>query len=96
MDFDSDGRRDVVDSVADLIASTANNLKRDGWKAGETWGYEVMVPEGFNYMLADRAKQMTLGQWERLGLRRANGQPFLRRATRRGCWRRPEHRGRAS
>lgn len=78
VDFDSDGRRDVVDSVADLIASTANNLKRDGWKAGETWGYEVMVPEGFNYMLADRAKQMTLGQWERLGLRRANGQPFLR------------------
>lgn len=78
VDFDSDGRRDVVDSVADLIASTANNLKRDGWKSGETWGYEVVVPQGFNYMLADRAKQMSLGQWERLGLRRANGQPFPR------------------
>lgn len=78
VDFDNDGRRDVVDSVPDLIASTANNLKRDGWKAGETWGYEVVVPEGFNYLLADRSKQMSLAQWERLGLRRANGQPFPR------------------
>ena len=31
VDFDGDGRRDVVDSVPDLIASTANNLKLDGW-----------------------------------------------------------------
>ena len=31
VDFDGDGRRDVVDSVADVIASTANNLKTDGW-----------------------------------------------------------------
>ncbi len=31
VDFDHDGRRDVVDSVPDIIASTANNLKRDGW-----------------------------------------------------------------
>src|SRR5262249_25956381 len=58
--------------------STANNLKRDGWKSGETWGYEVVVPEGFNYMLADRAKQMSLAQWERLGVRRPNGQAFPR------------------
>ena len=31
VDFDGDGRRDVVDSVPDVIASTANNLKTDGW-----------------------------------------------------------------
>src|SRR5262245_14924349 len=41
IDFDGDGRRDVVDSVPDLIASTANNLKKDGWITGQTWGYEV-------------------------------------------------------
>ena len=46
VDFDGDGRRDVVDSVPDLIASTANNLKKDGWVAGQTWGYEVVVPAG--------------------------------------------------
>lgn len=78
VDFDNDGRRDVVDSIPDLIASTANNLKRDGWRPGETWGYEVVVPEGFNYLLADRSKQMSLAQWERLGLRRPNGQAFPR------------------
>ncbi|MFG3756359.1 lytic murein transglycosylase, partial [Klebsiella pneumoniae] len=43
-----------------------------------TWGYEVEVPRGFNYMLADRAKQMTVAQWEQLGIRRAGGKPFPR------------------
>jgi lytic murein transglycosylase len=78
VDFDGDGRRDVVDSVVDLIASTANNLKKDGWAAGQTWGYEVVVPKGFNYLLADRSKQLTMREWEQLGLRRANGLPFAR------------------
>jgi lytic murein transglycosylase len=80
VDADGDGRRDVVDNAADLIASTANNLKKDGWQAGQTWGYEVVVPQGFNYMLADRAKLMTLAQWEQLGIRLASGQPFARPA----------------
>jgi membrane-bound lytic murein transglycosylase B len=76
VDGDGDGRRDVVDDPADLIASTANNLKKDGWQTGQSWGYEVVVPPNFNYMLADRAKAMTTAQWEHLGLKRANGQPF--------------------
>lgn len=76
VDADGDGRRDVVDNPADLIFSTANNLKKDGWQSGQSWGYEVVVPKAFNYMLADRAKAMTLAQWEHLGLRRAGGQPF--------------------
>src|SRR3954451_735330 len=76
VDADGDGRRDVVDDAADLIASTANNLKKDGWQAGQTWGFEVVVPAGFNYMLADRAKAMPIAQWEKLGLKRAGGQPF--------------------
>ncbi|HXH44622.1 MAG TPA: lytic murein transglycosylase [Bradyrhizobium sp.] len=76
VDGDGDGRRDVVDNPTDLIASTANNLKKDGWQPGKTWGYEVVVPQGFNYMLADRAKAMPIAQWEKLGLKRATGQPF--------------------
>ena len=76
VDADGDGRRDVVDDVADLIASTANNLKKDGWQTGQTWGYEVSVPRGFNYMLADRAKPMTFAQWQHLGVVRATNQPF--------------------
>jgi peptidoglycan lytic transglycosylase B len=76
VDFDGDGHRDVVDSVPDVIASTANNLKTDGWVPGETWGYEVVLPQNFDFMLADRSKQMPLHQWESLGVRRANNGAF--------------------
>ncbi len=78
VDFDGDGRRDVVDSMPDLIASTANNLKKDGWVAGQTWGYEVVVPQGFNYLLADRSRVLTMREWERAGIRRAGGKAFPR------------------
>jgi lytic murein transglycosylase len=78
VDFDGDGRRNVVDSVADILASTANKFKKDGWRAGETWGYEVEVPRNFNFALADRSKTMTIGHWEKLGIRRAGGKPFPR------------------
>lgn len=76
VDADGDGRRDVVDDAADLLASTANNLKKGGWRAGRTWGYEVVVPHGFNYMLADRARTLPIAEWERLGITRAIGRPF--------------------
>jgi membrane-bound lytic murein transglycosylase B len=76
VDFDGDGHRDVVDSIPDVIASTANNLKTDGWVSGQRWGYEVVLPQKFDYLLADRAKQLTLRQWEALGIRTAGGGPF--------------------
>src|SRR6185369_7811319 len=76
VDADGDGRRDVVDNPYDLIASTANNLKKDGWQTGASWGYEIVIPKGFNFMLADRAKAMTLAQWEQQGVKRANGKPY--------------------
>ena len=78
VDADGDGRRDVVDDPADIISSTANNLKKDGWQTGQPWGYEVSVPKGFNYMLADRSKSMTFAQWQQQGVVRANNQPFPR------------------
>jgi membrane-bound lytic murein transglycosylase B len=76
VDFDGDGRRDVVDSIPDMIASTANNLRTDGWVPGETWGYEVTLPRHFNYLLADSPREMTVRQWEGVGIHRANGEPF--------------------
>jgi len=78
VDFDGDGRRDVVDSVPDVLASTANNLRLDGWIPGQSWGYEVVVPAGFNFLLADRNRQMTITEWQRLGIRRAGGKAFPR------------------
>jgi membrane-bound lytic murein transglycosylase B len=64
--------------VPDLIASTANNLKKDGWVAGQTWGYEVVVPANFNYMLADHSRWLKLREWAQQGVRRVNGKPFPR------------------
>jgi len=78
VDFDHDGRRDVIDSMPDLIASTANNLKKDGWVTGQTWGYEVVVPANFNFLLSENHRTMSLREWERHGISRANGQPFAR------------------
>ncbi len=78
VDFDHDGRRDVVDSMPDIVASTANNLKKDGWLGGQTWGYEVVVPANFNFMLADHHHTMTIGEWERHGIKRVAGKPFPR------------------
>lgn len=78
VDFDGDGKRNTVDDVPDIIASTAAKFKKDNWQQGQTWGYEVQVPQGFNYLHADRAKSYTVAQWEQLGIRRAGGKPFPR------------------
>jgi len=78
VDFDHDGRRDVVASMPDLIASTANNLKKDGWVTGQTWGYEVVVPATFNFMLAENRRMLPMREWERHGITRVSGQPFPR------------------
>ena len=82
IDFDGDGRRDVVASVPDVIASTANHLVKAGWASGHTWGYEVALPQNFNFMLADPSRRLTLGEWARLGVARPGGQPFPRAADR--------------
>ncbi|MCC6890392.1 MAG: lytic murein transglycosylase [Hyphomicrobiales bacterium] len=82
VDFDGDGRRDVVDSIPDLIASTANFLRREGWTGGQSWGYEVVLPPGFDFLLADRTRTLTMQEWERLGIRRAGGRAFPRAGDR--------------
>ncbi|MFL1877264.1 lytic transglycosylase domain-containing protein [Hansschlegelia beijingensis] len=43
-DGDGDGKRDIWTSVPDALASTANYLRKHGWKSGETWGYEIVPP----------------------------------------------------
>jgi lytic murein transglycosylase len=80
VDFDGDGRRDVVGSVPDVIASTANHLKKAGWVTGQTWGYEVVLPQGFNFMNADPARKLSMAEWARLGVARASREPFPRPA----------------
>jgi membrane-bound lytic murein transglycosylase B len=78
VDADGDGHRDMTASVPDLLFSTANYFRKHGWETGQTWGYEVAVPQNFNFMLADRSKVMTIREWEQLGSRRAGDKAFPR------------------
>jgi lytic murein transglycosylase len=63
VDFDGDGRRDLVDSVPDALASTANFLKRAGWRSGEPWGFEVALPMGFDASDAGRRNRKPISDW---------------------------------
>ena len=76
VDFDGDGRRDLVGSVPDALASTAHYLDRSGWRTGEPWGVEVELPEGFDAGLAGRTKRRTLSEWFKYGLQTADGKPL--------------------
>ncbi|HMB48794.1 MAG TPA: lytic murein transglycosylase, partial [Afifellaceae bacterium] len=75
VDFDGDGRRNVWSEV-DALASTANYLKKAGWQSGKTWGYEVVLPQGFDYRLADSDRSMTLAEWSGHNIRRPDGRSF--------------------
>ena len=72
VDFDRNGRRDLVDSVDDALASTANYLKRAGWRSGQAWGIEVQLPEGFRPG-GGRKVTAPISTWQARGLRRADG-----------------------
>jgi len=68
VDFDGDGRRDIWASSADALASTAHYLQASGWRQGQPWGYEVRLPEGFDYAQADADIRKPLSEWRRLGV----------------------------
>ena len=72
VDFDGDGRRDLVGSVPDALASTANYLERSGWRSGEPWGFEVRLPAGFDSSLAGRTERRALSDWLRRGVVRVD------------------------
>src|SRR4051812_3356513 len=76
VDLDGDGRRDVVDSVADAVGSTANFLKKAGWSSGIPWGYEVEIPETFNAGLAGRKNKRPVASWVAMGVKRIDGRPL--------------------
>lgn len=80
VDHDGDGRKDIWNSVPDSLASTANYLKKSGWRPASDWGYEVKIPQGFDFAAAWKKKSMTLSDWAKLGLVRADGEPFPRPA----------------
>ncbi len=81
VDFDGDGRRDLVDSVPDALASTANFLKRAGWRSDLPWGFEVSLPRGMDVSGVGRRNKQPISAWAARGVRRIDGAPMPAAAT---------------
>ncbi|MFN8995722.1 MAG: lytic murein transglycosylase, partial [Pseudomonadota bacterium] len=78
VDITGDGHRDIWTSVPDALASTANYLAQQGWQTGKTWGYEVKLPAGFDFLHIDRHAGKTIAVWRDLGIRRVSDRAFPR------------------
>ena len=72
IDFSGDGHTDIWSNVPDVLGSTANYLRKWKWNAALPWGFEVIVPNSFDYMRS----RATFADWQTLGVRRADGKPF--------------------
>ena len=76
VDFDGDGRRDIVDSVPDALASTAKFLQNAGYRRGEPWGFEVRLPAGLDTSDASRKNKRPIEAWRSAGVTLADGSPL--------------------
>ncbi len=76
VDQDGDGKRDIWGNIPDALASTASYLKVSNWHRGETWGYEVTLPKGFDPKRVSENALRPLGDWQKLGIVRANGEAY--------------------
>jgi lytic murein transglycosylase len=76
VDYDGDGKRNLLSSVPDVLASTANYLLGLGWKRGEPWLTEVRVPANLPWQQADLDIQLPRAKWAAYGVTLADGRPL--------------------
>lgn len=69
VDYDGDGRRDLMGSVPDALASAARYLQKAGWQTGQPWGMEVSVPPDVEAHDDSRTKRKPLSEWRKLGVK---------------------------
>jgi membrane-bound lytic murein transglycosylase B len=74
-DFDGDGLKDVWKNEGDALASAAFYLKSSGYSPGQPWGIEVILPEAFDYSLAD-GNERRMDSWRNFGLIPIRGGDF--------------------
>src|SRR6187401_1232959 len=84
VDYDGDGKRNIWNDVPDALASTASYLKHSNWQAGQTWGYEVTLPKGLNPKKYSERTLKSVGEWQKLGIKRVNGEAFPRSGDKAG------------
>ena len=73
VDFDGDGRRNMVTSTPDALASAANYMKFLGWQKGQPWLQEVEVPESMPWEQADVTIKHPRSQWANWGVKLPGG-----------------------
>ncbi|MFC4765483.1 lytic murein transglycosylase [Dyella koreensis] len=76
VDFDGDGRRDLIASVPDALGSTAHYLQMSHWQSGQPWGYEVKLPSPFDSKVSGRDAKRPMSYWRAQGVRLVNGSPL--------------------
>ena len=68
VDADSDGRRDVINSLHDAFASAGNYLSKMGWNNQYGWGYEVKLTQSLDWKSIPENNKMTISEWEKRGV----------------------------
>jgi lytic murein transglycosylase len=74
VDFDGNGRRDMIRSAPDALASAANYIKSMGWQAGQPWIEEVAVPGEMDWSQADVTIKKPRSYWAQSGVTYRNGE----------------------
>ncbi len=73
VDANKDGKVNLWNDKEDIYASAANFLSKLGWKKGEKWGREALIPKSFDYRLTSLKNEKTVNEWAALGVLRGNG-----------------------
>jgi len=73
VDFDDDGRVDLLRSVPDVLASTASLLRFHGWQAGQPWLEEVVITRDLPWEETGVYNQLPRSQWSAWGVTRRDG-----------------------
>lgn len=68
VDMDGDGRRDIWNSVPDVLGSIANYMKKHGWQTGRPWGVEVELPANVPCTLEGPDQPKPVADWTRMGV----------------------------
>jgi lytic murein transglycosylase len=68
VDFDGNGKRDLIHSTPDALASAANYLDGLGWKPGQPWLEEVRVPAEMDWSQAELTIKKPRAYWSKAGV----------------------------
>jgi lytic murein transglycosylase len=73
VDFDGNGKRNLITSTPDALASAANYLDGLGWKPGQPWLEEVRVPAELDWSQAELTIKKPRAYWAKSGVTYPSG-----------------------